>query len=140
VDKDGPVPEHAPELGPCWVWTASRNRNGYGNFKWPGTGTGLGGKYASAHVYAYTTLVGSIPDGLTLDHLCRNRPCVNPAHLEPCTQEENFERYLVTREQVRCGVCGFMAFGTVGLSTHARMKHELTLAAVSETATGGDDA
>jgi hypothetical protein len=45
-----------------------------------------------AHRFAYELLVGPIPEGLVIDHLCRNRRCVNPAHLEPVTAEENWRR------------------------------------------------
>lgn len=86
VDKDGPVPVHRPDLGPCWVWTAGRFDSGYGAF-----GIG-GGKLLRAHRYAYEQVVGPIPAGLVLDHLCRNHPCVNPAHLEPVTDQENLLR------------------------------------------------
>lgn len=66
----------------CWVWTASRLAAGYGRFA-------LGGRWYLAHRLAYMTLAGPIPDGLVIDHLCRNKPCVNPAHLEPVTVRVN---------------------------------------------------
>ena len=69
----------------CWEWTAARMRNGYGAFRIPGVAS-------HAHRAAYLLIVGSIPDGLHLDHLCRNRLCVNPDHLEPVTQRENNRR------------------------------------------------
>ena len=68
--------------GGCWNWVAGKNTYGYGQ-------TTFGGKKALAHRRAYMELVGPIPRGLTLDHLCRNRGCVNPEHLEPVTQKEN---------------------------------------------------
>jgi hypothetical protein len=83
VNKDGPVPKH-PELGPCWVWGAALER-GYGAF-------GIGKRKVVAHRFAYELLVGAIPRSLTLDHLCRVRCCVNPAHLEPVTSVENVRR------------------------------------------------
>lgn len=67
----------------CWIWTGSHQVGGYGNFQ-PIKGRGIG-----AHRYAYQITVGPIPNGLQLDHLCRNRLCVNPAHLEPVTAREN---------------------------------------------------
>lgn len=66
----------------CWVWTACRNRDGYGRFH-------LAGRNVRAHRVAYELLKGPIPAGLTIDHLCRVHDCVNPAHLEPVTNREN---------------------------------------------------
>jgi hypothetical protein len=75
VDKNGPIPEVRPDLGPCWVWRGGRYQ-GYGTFH-PTASTII-----RAYRWAYTTLVGPVPPGLELDHLCRNRACVNPTHLE----------------------------------------------------------
>jgi hypothetical protein len=70
----------------CWLWTASRVGGGYGRFH-PTNGVSV-----YAHRWAYEQLVGPIPEGLQLDHLCRVRQCVNPSHLEPVTQAENIRR------------------------------------------------
>ena len=70
----------------CWIWKGSRMLSGYGRF-------GLGnGKYYRAHRMAYEMIKGAIPKGLALDHLCRNKICVNPGHLEPVTPVENVLR------------------------------------------------
>lgn len=66
----------------CCYWTAGTNTRGYGK-------ANLNGKPVMAHRVAYQLFVGPIPDGLTIDHLCRVRGCVNPLHLEPVTRREN---------------------------------------------------
>ncbi|MCZ4602978.1 HNH endonuclease signature motif containing protein [Streptomyces sp. Lzd4kr] len=71
--------------GECWLWTGRLNRDGYAELK-------LAGRRQMAHRVAYETHVGAIPEGLQLDHLCRVRHCVNPAHLEPVTIAENVRR------------------------------------------------
>ena len=69
----------------CWVFSRT-DRYGYPSFK-------LNGKNLVGHRYAYTKLVGDIPDGYDLDHLCdRTRACVNPAHIEPVPKSENAVR------------------------------------------------
>lgn len=85
VNKNGPVPEYAPHLGPCWLWLAHTSSEHYGHFK-------IGGRPTLAHRWAYKTLVGPIPEGLQIDHLCRVRHCVNPEHMEPVTPLVNTRR------------------------------------------------
>ena len=91
VNENGPIPAHRPDLGPCWQWTASLSRDGYGNFR---VGNSLSGKSRTvlAHRWAYEHLVGTILSGLEADHLCRFPPCVYPAHIEPVTHQENILR------------------------------------------------
>ena len=78
------------DVGDCWEWTAA-TANGYGNF-WVSDNT-----WKRAHLFAWEELVGPVPDGLELDHLCRNRLCVKPDHLEPVTRSENLLRSPVTQ-------------------------------------------
>lgn len=90
----------------CWLWVASRIPNGYGNIK-------VAGRMQLAHRVSYEMTRGPIPDGLVLDHLCRNRACVNPAHLEAVTFRENVLRGAgYTAEQAR--------------KTHCKNGHEFT--------------
>lgn len=69
----------------CWLYQGSVNHAGYGLF-W------FDGRYLSAHRVAYEFWKGEIPEGLQLDHLCRVRHCINPAHMEPVTGKENRQR------------------------------------------------
>lgn len=73
-----------PVSSGCWQWHGAHIRNGYSAFST--------GRMQLGHRVAYEALVGQIPEGLVVDHLCRNRSCVNPDHLEPVTIRENLMR------------------------------------------------
>lgn len=78
-----------PETG-CWVHRLTGDRQGYGRITYRGQAW-------KVHRLAYTAFVGPIPDGLVIDHLCRNTRCANPAHLEPVTNAENVRRGFAAR-------------------------------------------
>ena len=75
----------ALDPGACWEWLGALER-GYDNFR------NDNGRKVRAHRWAYEASVGPVPEGLQLDHLCRNRACVKPAHLEAVTQRTNILR------------------------------------------------
>ena len=70
----------------CWLWRGCKNRHGYGNVNSKTYGTKM------AHRAVYARLVGTIPQGKEIDHLCRNRACVNPEHLEIVDHKTNCAR------------------------------------------------
>jgi len=72
-------------VGDCWIFGGSKDRNGYGR-------TTINAKMVNTHRVVYELVCGHIPDGLSLDHLCRTPSCVNPKHLEPVTHKENVLR------------------------------------------------
>ena len=89
--------------GDCWEWIGPRMRSGHGRFY-------VHGGIALAHRVMWEFLVGPIPEGLHIDHLCINPPCVNPDHLEPVTNATNVRR-------------GKGPFVRRGLQTHCHRGH-----------------
>ncbi len=85
VDKDGPIPDARPELGACWQWMGSLACEGYGRIR-------ADGRDIFVHRWSFEHFVGPIPEGMQVDHLCRNRGCVNPHHLEIVDLVENVMR------------------------------------------------
>lgn len=81
--------------GGCWNWTAAACKRGYGRFGLPD------GRLVLSHVFSYERVNGPVPENLELDHLCRNPRCVNPAHLEAVTHQENMRRGAMTNK----GLC-----------------------------------
>jgi hypothetical protein len=77
--------EHVAKTATCWLWTSRTDDFGYGHFK-------VKGRSLKAHRVAWTIERGPIPDDKTLDHICRNPRCVNPAHLALISNKENILR------------------------------------------------
>lgn len=95
VDKHGTPAtswDGSPLPGVCWNWIGAADDLGYGRFK------PAGRPLIGSHRYGYESIVGAIPSGLHIDHLCRNPRCVNPDHLEPVTQAENNRRARLSRK------------------------------------------
>jgi hypothetical protein len=105
--------EKVNQTGECWLWTGGINGTGYGVFM--RTPIERNGKFRAvpAHRFAYELLVGPIPPGLHVDHLCRVTSCVNPDHLEPVTVRENTLR-------------GIGPSAANAAATHCKYGHEFT--------------
>jgi hypothetical protein len=101
--------------GECWVWLGATRPSGYGVIGIRDNSVG------SVHRVSYVLAYGSIPDGLHIDHLCRNRACARPSHLEAVTQAENNRRAGAARRAA---------------NTHCRRGHEFSPENTFQTAKG----
>lgn len=127
VNKDGPVPQKAPELGPCWIWTAGINhqRGGYGMFAL------RKGVIRRAHRVAWELTRGPVPDGLWVLHHCDNPPCVRPEHLFSGTPKEN------TTDMAEKGRDGFPGKGSAHPSAKLTEDDVLAIRAARKAGTTG---
>jgi len=106
----------------CWVWVAALNHKGYGLMSWQG-------RTRPAHRVSYELLRGPLVEGLEIDHLCRNRACVNPDHLEQVTSQVNTLRRDIGRDadieaRVRARVAGeIMADPTYDIASRDHFAH-----------------
>lgn len=103
---------HVDNAG-CWLWTASKDRGGYGHIKW-------GGKLVRAHRLVYSLLVGD--PGPQLDHRCFNRACVNPEHLRSVVNKENAEHRKGANRGSASGVRNVSVHVSTG-NWHVRVRH-----------------
>lgn len=101
----------------CWIWEGGKHPLGYGSLRFEG-------KSQYAHRVVYEALKGSIDEGMSLDHLCRNPSCVNPKHLEPVTHKENVLR-------------GVGPTAKNAVKTHCQHGHEFTEENTRVTVVGG---
>lgn len=112
VDRNGPVPEHRPELGPCHVWIGAKQPEGYGHLRDHKGEAGPPDMHYRAHRLAWILANGPIPDGLLVRHKCDRPSCVNLAHLELGTQKQNIGDVITrgrlgprTLDHCRCSLC-----------------------------------
>lgn len=118
VNKNGQVPDSCPALGACWIWNGATSRTGYGYWA-------VKRVKKLIHRLTYVDSKGEIPAGLEIDHLCKNRGCCNPHHLEAVTHKENLARsYLSFKERGARG--NTVRKQRCAARTHCRNGHEFT--------------
>lgn len=102
IDQEGPIPEHRPELGPCWMWTGTTDSNGYGVIRMKGS------KYKNHLVHRLMQFVigKEVGKGIVVDHKCHNPSCVNPEHLRSVTQAQNIQNLRGAYSRSKTGVRG----------------------------------
>ncbi len=98
VDTSGPIPEHRPELGSCWIWKGAKNPKGYGKL-------GVSGRIIGAHQVSYALTFGAVPDHQYVCHHCDNPRCERPMHLFLGTPKDNSQ----DRDRKNRGVQGLTA-------------------------------
>lgn len=86
IDRNGPIPEKIRERGPCWLWIGGRKETGYGVF-WDGL------KLTVPHRWVYVYYRGAIAPKMDLHHVCENRCCCNPWHVEPLPHKEHMHSH-----------------------------------------------
>lgn len=86
--KGDPLTRYEVDANGCWIWQGATHASGYGVIRIADD------QNAYAHRFFYEHHIGPIPEGLTIDHLCRVHACVNPEHLEPVTLRENCQRFI----------------------------------------------
>lgn len=99
VNKEGPVPAHAPELGRCWEWTGARHALGYGRLT-------VNGQWRTAHRWSFELANGPVPATKFVLHRCDNPACIRPAHLRLGTPRENTQDMHAKGRAARVGPAG----------------------------------
>jgi hypothetical protein len=106
MDIEGRFYKKITVVQECWIWKASKLESGYGLF------TDEYGKTITAHRWSFQHFHGVIPQGLVIDHICRNPSCVNPKHLQAISQSDNIKRSLLVKAR--------------SARTHCKNGHEFT--------------
>lgn len=118
VDRNGPIPSHCPELGPCWMWTGCTRKDGYGSF------TLRSYKSMLAHRVAYLLHFGSLADDVCVLHRCDNRAGCRPDHFFTGSQTDNIhDMEAKGRGRHRCGEAASWSKLTWAMVDEIRERH-----------------